>query len=106
MRVQKLPNPGKAHGTELSVVIEGQWTHYRAYLLRYLRQIAVITPYAQFAFRHVTADGAPGVAMTFARRTDVMPTPPQQVRRAGLWPGLQRSARGAEMSEDQVEWLR
>lgn len=43
----KLPNPEAWHGAELSVTIEGSWSSYRAKVLKYLRQIAVITPYAQ-----------------------------------------------------------
>ena len=43
----KLPNADHWHGAELSVTIEGNWSSYRAKVLKYLRQIAVITPYAQ-----------------------------------------------------------
>lgn len=48
---EKLPNPDKWHGAELSVIIEGNWTTYRSKILKYLRQLAVITPYAEFQFR-------------------------------------------------------
>jgi hypothetical protein len=44
------------HGSKVSVIIAGNWPYYRAKLLKYLRQIAVITPYAQ-------VQGACGVAM-------------------------------------------
>lgn len=43
----KLANPDRWHGAELSVTIEGNWSSYRSKVLKYLRQIAVITPYAQ-----------------------------------------------------------
>jgi DNA topoisomerase VI subunit B len=43
----KLPNTDGWHGAALSLTIEGNWSSYRAKLLKYLRQIAVITPYAQ-----------------------------------------------------------
>lgn len=43
----KLPNPDGWHGAQLSVTIEGNWSSYRSKVLKYLRQIAVITPYAQ-----------------------------------------------------------
>jgi len=43
----KLPNPDHWHGAQLSITIEGTWSTYKAKILRYLRQIAVITPYAQ-----------------------------------------------------------
>lgn len=44
---QQLPNPEGWHGAEVSVTIAGNWQYYRAKILRYLRQIAVITPYAE-----------------------------------------------------------
>ena len=44
---------------------------------RYLRQIAVITPYTQFTFSYVAEDQRNSIAITFARRTDKMPAPPQ-----------------------------
>jgi DNA topoisomerase VI subunit B len=43
----QLPNKDSWHGAELSLTIEGNWTYYRSKILKYLRQIAVITPYAQ-----------------------------------------------------------
>ena len=48
---EKLPNPDKWHGAELSVTIEGAWSSYRSRILKYLRQLAVITPYAAFHFQ-------------------------------------------------------
>ena len=47
---QQLPNEEGWHGSTLSLTIEGHWQYYRAKVVRYLRQIAVITPYAQFTF--------------------------------------------------------
>lgn len=44
---QQLHNPEGWHGAEVSVTIAGNWQYYRAKVLRYLRQIAVITPYAE-----------------------------------------------------------
>ena len=45
-------------------------------MLKYLRQIAVITPYAQFRFRYMAQDDRNSVAITFVRRTLKMPVPP------------------------------
>jgi hypothetical protein len=42
-----LDNSDGWHGAELSVIIAGNWQYYRAKVLKYLQQIAVITPYAQ-----------------------------------------------------------
>ena len=44
---------------------------------RYLRQIAVITPYAEFKFTYTTEDEKGSMKTTFARRTDKMPAPPK-----------------------------
>ncbi|KAG2444490.1 hypothetical protein HXX76_001240 [Chlamydomonas incerta] len=71
-----LPNPDGWHGSSLSLTIEGSWSSYRSYILRYLRQIAVITPYAQFAFTYKAEDDKNSVFVGFRRRTDVMPDPP------------------------------
>jgi len=76
----KLPNDDKWHGAELSVTIEGNWTTYRQYVLSYLRQLAIVTPYAQFRFRFVTSAATTSTAkdidMVFRRRTDIMPALP------------------------------
>ena len=45
-----LDNPDGWHGAELSVIIAGNWQYYRAKVLKYLQQIAVITPYSQVRF--------------------------------------------------------
>lgn len=83
------PNVANWRGTEMSVIILGNWTYYRSKILRYLRQIAVITPYAQFKFSFVaggdeSAKGGPAspasISMTFARRSDAMPSPPAEVK--------------------------
>jgi DNA topoisomerase VI subunit B len=73
-------NPGRWRGTALAVTIEGSWTYARSKVLRYLRQIAVITPYAQFKFAYEGEGGKGSLALTFARRTDVVPPPPAPVK--------------------------
>jgi DNA topoisomerase VI subunit B len=76
--LKKLPNKCKWRGTELSLTIEGAWVGYRAFILRYLRQIAVITPYAQFVFKYNALEDRNSISMLFKRRTDVVPAPPAQ----------------------------
>lgn len=71
------PNPQGWRGSELSVTILGNWQYYRAKILKYLRQIAVITPYAQFAFKYVAEDDKNSFTTTFQRRTEKMPQPPK-----------------------------
>lgn len=70
-------NPANWHGAELSVTILGNWQYYRAKILRYMRQIAVITPYAQFKLEYQAEDDKNSLAITFVRRTDKMPPAPK-----------------------------
>ncbi|MCH98446.1 DNA topoisomerase 6 subunit B, partial [Trifolium medium] len=51
---EKRENKQHWHGAEIQVVIEGNWTTYRSKILHYMRQMAVITPYAQFQFKFVS----------------------------------------------------
>jgi len=62
------------------VVIEGNWTNYRAKLLKYFRQIAVITPYADFTFTYNAENGKNSFVSRFRRRADKMPRPPAEVK--------------------------
>ena len=71
-----LPNPDGWHGAELSVTICGHWQYYRAKVLKYLQQIAVITPYAEFKFNFKGEGERNAFNTTFERRTSVMPPPP------------------------------
>ena len=48
--------PGR--GTEVSVVIEGNFVTYRSKILNYMRQLAVITPYGHFELRFVAENEA------------------------------------------------
>ncbi|GJM99710.1 hypothetical protein PR202_ga16837 [Eleusine coracana subsp. coracana] len=51
---EKKANKDHWHGAEIQVVIEGNWTTHRSKILHYMRQMAVITPYAQFLFRFLS----------------------------------------------------
>eukprot|EP00884_Botryococcus_braunii_P009390 jgi/Botrbrau1/18452/Bobra.0072s0035.1 len=74
------PNPTGWQGTEMSVTILGNWQYYRAKILKYLRQIAVITPYAQFCFAYKAEDEKNSIRINFVRRTNKMPKPPKEVK--------------------------
>lgn len=50
------PNVEGWRGTKVSVTIEGAWTTYKHRVVAYLRQLAVITPYAHLVLRY-SADG-------------------------------------------------
>lgn len=75
-----LNNPTRWHGSELSVVIAGHWQYYRAKILKYLQQIAVITPYARFVFSFDAEDSKNSFSLTFERRTEKMPPPPKDTK--------------------------
>lgn len=77
---EKLENKDHWHGAEIQVVIEGNWTTYRSKILHYMRQMAVITPYAQFLFKFVSETSDKNVTIRFARRTDVMPPVPMETK--------------------------
>ena len=49
----------------------------RGKILKYLRQIAVITPYSEFAFQYKAEEDKNSVNATFRRRTTKMPGPPE-----------------------------
>ncbi|GBG80562.1 hypothetical protein CBR_g31022 [Chara braunii] len=77
---EKRDNPECWRGAELQVVIEGNWTTHRSKIINYMRQMAVITPYAQFLFRFIGATPDKNVSIRFSRRTDVMPCPPLETK--------------------------
>ncbi|XVF47461.1 hypothetical protein PTKIN_Ptkin03bG0110400 [Pterospermum kingtungense] len=77
---EKRDNKDSWHGAEIQVVIEGNWTTYRSKILHYMRQMAVITPYAQFLFKFVSDASDKNVTIKFARRTDVMPPVPVETK--------------------------
>ncbi|XP_050371531.1 DNA topoisomerase 6 subunit B [Argentina anserina] len=77
---EKRDNKDRWHGAEIQVVIEGNWTTYRSKILHYMRQMAVITPYAEFIFKFVSDVPDKNVTIRFARRTDVMPPVPLETK--------------------------
>jgi len=78
----KAPNTQSWRGSKLSLTIEGNWSTYRSKILKYLRQIAVITPYARFTFAYKPEDERAGGSLDveFKRRTTIMPSPPRETR--------------------------
>lgn len=98
LRHDQLPNDGTAvsthgggfptdwHGAEISVMFEGNWTvgqgaPSRANVLKYVRQLAVITPYAEFTLRYSDHRAKnKNIAVRYNRRSHKVPTPPQTVK--------------------------
>ncbi|XP_047955116.1 DNA topoisomerase 6 subunit B isoform X1 [Salvia hispanica] len=77
---EKRENHERWHGAEIQIVIEGNWTTYRSKILHYMRQMAVITPYAQFLFKFLSESPDKNMSVRFARRTDVMPPAPLETK--------------------------
>eukprot|EP01135_Chromosphaera_perkinsii_P004316 Nk52_evm8s277 gene=Nk52_evmTU8s277 len=79
---EQLPNEEGWRGSEISVIIEGNWSGYRARILQYMRQMAIITPYAGFEFRFTSSEGegsSGSFAVRYARRSDYMPPRAREV---------------------------
>ena len=68
------------HGAELRVTIEGDFTMYKSKIGKYLQQMAVITPYAQFRFRYDAKAEDKCMDHFFSRRTDSMPQMPEETK--------------------------
>ncbi|XP_008782884.2 DNA topoisomerase 6 subunit B [Phoenix dactylifera] len=77
---EKREKKDRWHGAEIQVIIEGNWTTYRSKILHYMRQMAVITPYAQFLFRFISDLADKNMTIRFARRTDGMPPVPLETK--------------------------
>ncbi|KAK3265090.1 DNA topoisomerase 6 subunit B [Cymbomonas tetramitiformis] len=80
-KAEKPPNPTKWNGAELIVTIQGNWRQYGSRIRNYLRQLAVITPYAELSFRYLGPEEASKkLEMRFCRRTSWMPPPPADTK--------------------------
>lgn len=66
-------------GTEISVVIGGKWQNYQSKVLNYLKQLAVITPYAQINMAFIDHDKD-----RYSHHTDTRTTAPCAFREAVL----------------------
>jgi Cys-rich repeat protein len=60
--------------------VGGAWSSYRSYIVKYLRQMAVITPYARFRLRVGTLGERNTLALEYARRSDEMPPTPSYIK--------------------------
>jgi DNA topoisomerase VI B subunit len=71
-----LPNPDGWRGTRISVVIGGAWSSYQRKVINYVRQLAVITPYAEFHVNYVDETRpTKSFELEFSRRSDRLPAP-------------------------------
>ena len=89
-------NSQKWRGAELTVTVGGNWKAYRARIVQYLRQLAIITPYASLRldFRGSGSDRR-DVRLEFARRTTKVPCARRSARAsAGFRKALGAKRRG------------
>ena len=61
-------------------MVGGNWSKYRSYIVRYMRQMAVITPYARFKLSVHTIGDARTLALEYARRSEEMPREPTTIK--------------------------
>jgi DNA topoisomerase-6 subunit B len=68
-------------GTEFELLIAGNWTTYKARIVQYLQQLAIITPYAVLQLTYENnADPKRNMNIRYDRRSDQMPPPAQEVK--------------------------
>jgi DNA topoisomerase-6 subunit B len=102
---EQLENTEGMRGTEISLLVGGAWSSYRSYIVRYLRQMAVITPYARFALSVTTAGSTSALALEYARRSEEMPKPPSTIKHhpasvhAELLASLMRETKEKQLSK-------
>lgn len=79
---EQTANTDSWRGSKVCVIIEGNWSSYKSKILLYMRQMAVITPYAQFRLKYVSGADADSkdFELVFSRRTDIMPRAAKEVR--------------------------
>ncbi|CAM9656398.1 unnamed protein product [Chrysoparadoxa australica] len=77
----KEKNPEEWRGTSITTYVSGAWTTYKARILQYLRQLAVITPYAQLALEYKCI-GQPDkdLSLTYQRQSKQMPSLAREVK--------------------------
>jgi DNA topoisomerase-6 subunit B len=71
---ERRKNREKQHGCTLEFTLEGNWRSAKRYIIEYIEQTALITPYASLTFT-----GPNGTAHKFKRSVKVLPPPPTPV---------------------------
>ena len=74
-------NTEKWIGTEMQVLVAGNWTTYKSRVVQYLQQLAIITPYARLKMTYSNrSDDKKGYELQFERRSEQMPTQAKEVK--------------------------
>ena len=77
---EQVENVDGMRGSEISLLVGGAWSSYRSFIVRYLRHMAVITPYARFSLTFGTQADKNTLALNYARRSEEMPKPPSTIK--------------------------
>jgi DNA topoisomerase VI subunit B len=81
MEHKKQVNHEKWVGTEMEVLIAGNWTTYKARIVQYFQQLAIITPYAQLELTYQDlSDSKRDMAIRYDRRSEQMPPAAREVK--------------------------
>ena len=68
-------------GTEMQVLVAGNWTTYKSRVVQYLQQLAIITPYARLEMAYSNrSDEKKGMNLRFERRSEQMPAQAKEVK--------------------------
>eukprot|EP00980_Cylindrotheca_fusiformis_P011233 scaffold2575_cov101-Cylindrotheca_fusiformis.AAC.7 len=68
-------------GTELEILIMGNWTTYKARIVQYLQQLAIITPYAQVELTYENmSEPKRNMSIRYDRRSEQMPPAAREVK--------------------------
>ncbi|KAL7551483.1 hypothetical protein ACHAWF_014693 [Thalassiosira exigua] len=68
-------------GTEMQVLVAGNWTTYKSRVVQYLQQLAIITPYARLEMEYSNrSDDKKGMNLRFERRSEQMPAQAREVK--------------------------
>ena len=68
-------------GTEMQVLVSGNWTTYKSRVVQYLHQLAIITPYAKLEMSYSNrSDEKKGMNLQFDRRSEQMPAQAREVK--------------------------
>jgi DNA topoisomerase-6 subunit B len=81
MEHKKQPNKDDWVGTQLELLIAGNWTTYKARIVQYLQQLAIITPYAQLELKYENLqEPQRNMSIRYDRRSEQMPPPGKEVK--------------------------
>ena len=77
----KRPNTEGWFGTELELLIAGNWTTYKSRIVSYLQQLAIITPYAQLELVYENrSEPRRNMTLRHDRRSEQMPPLPKEIK--------------------------